>query len=1000
MSTDTEHLEEGTTLSVLESWEEWYHVPVLAVVMLFMIWVRTLAYDRFVTDDGTPALAAVDSWYHWRTVEWTTENYPNTMPYEVWTGFPEGHYTGQFGTLFDQLIVTAAMIVGLGDPSTETLYTVALLAVPVMAALVAIPVFYMGRRLGGTIGGIVSIVILALAPGTFLTRSTTGSLDHHVAEALFMAVAVLAMMVALRVAEREKPIYELVVDRDWDALRTPAIYSVLAGIALSLYVWVWPAGVVLIGIFGVFFAVQLCLDYVRGISPDHVAFVGAISMAVATIFTGALIEVWAMGVTNFGYLQPLLAVLVAVGCLFMAWFARQWNGLGVDRRYYPAAIGGIGVAGLLVLALALPDLYNTLIGNLTGRLIPLNPSTTSLTVSEVQPPDDFTSHVFGEFGTAFYTMLVGLGLLAVRPFVEREYRAEHTLVIVWSLFLISMAATQARFGYYLILAVAVVNAVFVADVVRVFDLDLRGSFDSIREIEGYQVIVLVLAITLLFAPLLPPVAAGSTAWERADQAQPHGEAMLWEGSNHWLADNTPEPGDWAGAGNDDELDYFGTYEHPEDGDFDYPEGAYGVISWWDYGHLITTQAERIPHSNPFQQNARSSSAFLTAESEERSELILDAIAAGESPSDHFDEELEQMAEGAAESHEHIRYVMIDDRMAGGKFPAIATWTGPDPQYYTTPEDLGAGERLTRDNVADRYASVPYDRTTLSRLYFDDAVGMEHYRLVHENDARVSGFVSYAQVYDEEALPPQQAEELAAIGYQDGDVLYYGDEGLTPPGQGQPAVTINRQVGQQDLVRLDQDPMVEVFDVREGLGVKTYERVEGATITGDVGEVDDPANATVSAVVELETNTDREFAYAQEADLAEDGTFELTVAYPTDDELGVEDGYTDSAVEALDAYTVSVTVPTEDGFDAYEGEVDVPESAVVDGESVTVDLEAIEFEDVDDPEDAANETDTDDDLDVDEIDADDGNTTEDEGEGIDDGAEAEAAGSIAPVAVDP
>jgi len=88
----------------------------------------------------------IDSWYHWRTINWTAENYPYTMPYEVWTGFPTGNYVGQFGTLFDQLIVTVAMIVGLGDPSQQTLYTVSLLSIPVMAALVAIPVFYAGRR--------------------------------------------------------------------------------------------------------------------------------------------------------------------------------------------------------------------------------------------------------------------------------------------------------------------------------------------------------------------------------------------------------------------------------------------------------------------------------------------------------------------------------------------------------------------------------------------------------------------------------------------------------------------------------------------------------------------------------------------------------------------------------------------------------------------------------------------------------------------------------------
>jgi len=277
------------------------------------------------------------------------------MPYEVWTGFPTGRYVGQFGTLFDQLIVTVAMIVGLGDPSQQTLYTVSLLSIPVMAALVAIPVFYAGRRLGGTLGGIVSVLILALVKGQFLSRSTVGQLDHHVGEVLFMAIAVLAMMVALTVGEREKPIYELIIDRDWSALRLPAIYSALAGIALTLYIWVWPSAVFLVGIFGLFFTIQLCLDYIRGVSPDHLAFVGAISLGVTAVLTTLLMEQpGSTGSTSFGFLQPLLAFLVAAGCVFMAWFARQWNNRGLERRYYPLAISGLIAATFVVMWIALP----------------------------------------------------------------------------------------------------------------------------------------------------------------------------------------------------------------------------------------------------------------------------------------------------------------------------------------------------------------------------------------------------------------------------------------------------------------------------------------------------------------------------------------------------------------------------------------------------------------------------------------------------------------------
>ncbi|QLK27052.1 oligosaccharyl transferase, archaeosortase A system-associated [Natrinema zhouii] len=922
MSTDTEHVDEGTETSILEAWRNWYHLPVLGVVMLFMLWLRTQSYDRFVTDDGTPALAGIDSWYHWRSIQWTAENYPHTMPYEVWTGFPTGHYVGQFGTLFDQLIVTAAMIVGLGDPSSQTLYAVALLSIPVMAALIAIPVFYMGRRLGGTLGGIASIVILALAKGQFLSRSTVGQLDHHTGEALFMAIAVLAMMVALTVGEREKPIYELVADRDWSALRTPALYSALAGFALALYIWVWPAGIVLIGIFGVFFAIQLCLDYVRGVSPDHVAFVGAVSLGVTTIVTTLLIEQPGLETTAFSYLQPLLAISVAVGCLFMAWLAREWNNRKIERRYYPVAIVGIITAALLVMWLALPNLYSTLIGNLTGRLLPLGASDSALTVQEVQPPDDFFNHVFTEFGTAFYTMLAGLAFLAIRPFFGRRFRAEHTLVIVWSLFLISMAATQVRFSYYLLLAVAVVNAAFVAELVQLFDLDLAGSRESLRQIETYQVIVIALVFLLLFAPLLPPLAQ-ATAWDNAEQTGPHSSSTMWEGSNEWMQENTPAPGNYGNASNADQLDYYGTY-NPANDDYEYPAGAYGVMSWWDYGHLITTQAERIPHSNPFQQNARSSSAFLTAESEERGELVLDAIAAGEPVADQSNEELRQAA-AQSDSEEPIRYVMADYQMASSKFGAITQFSGPDYSHYVTPENYN-GQPINATELGQVYGDLPYDDTMLSQLYFDDTNGMEHYRLVHEDaSAGTAVFVSYAQV-----------DNSGQVIHVDGN----GEQ--VSPGQGRPAVVVNRQIPRSQLPQLQNHPNVQVFDAKSAAAVKTFERVDGATITGSVDGVSDTENATVSARVELETNSDRTFNYTQRTDVADDGTFELSVPYATNDELGVEDGYTDSSVEATGNYTVTAFASGEQGLQQFSGETTVPEPAVIQGETVSVgDLEEVE-----------------------------------------------------------
>ncbi len=65
--------------------------------------------------------------------------------------------------------------------------------------------------------------------------------------------------------------------------------------------------------------------------------------------------------------------------------------------------------------------------------------------------------------------------------------------------------------------------------------------------------------------------------------------------------------------------------------------AYGVMSWWDYGHYIETIGHRMPNANPFQAgiggrresinetNQPGATTFLTAQSEEEASSVLEAI---------------------------------------------------------------------------------------------------------------------------------------------------------------------------------------------------------------------------------------------------------------------------------------------------------------------------------------------------------------------------------------
>lgn len=101
----------------------------------------------------------------------------------------------------------------------------------------------------------------------------------------------------------------------------------------------------------------------------------------------------------------------------------------------------------------------------------------------------------------------------------------------------------------------------------------------------YMAFGVVVVFFLSFFPnISPAVATASQAWFAPSDA--------WCESLSWLRDNTPDP-----FGDPDF--YYELYELPPPGErYGYPETAYGIVAWWDYGYWITRIGHRIPICNP------------------------------------------------------------------------------------------------------------------------------------------------------------------------------------------------------------------------------------------------------------------------------------------------------------------------------------------------------------------------------------------------------------------
>jgi len=982
MSSSSESPEDGDR-SVLDILEDWYHVPALLAILAVMMWIRVQPYSNFIVD-GEVFFSGNDAWYHLREVTYTVRNWPATMPFDPWTYFPYGTSVGQFGTLYDQLVATAALIVGLGSPDQQLIAKTLLFAPVVFGALTAIPTYYIGKRLGGRLAGLIGAFILMLLPGSFLSRTIVGVSDHNGIEPLFQAIAVLGLLVALAVAERDKPIWELVVDRDVDGLHSTLFWGGLAGVAVSLYMWVWPPGVLLLGVFGIFLVLKIGSDVVNGASPEPIAFVAVVSMAVTAVLMLVPLQTLSFSPTQFSLVQPLLAVIVGGGAAFLAYLAREWEARDLDESLYPVAVFGLIGVGFGFIFLVLPDLFSVVQRNLL-RIVGFSAGARTRTIGEAQPMLSPTmlqqlrltpvDRILTEYGFTFFTGILGTIWLLGRPLIREgdsrrlgyvfgslalvggifllpgvfgavaglfgldpqlfglgvvalliagaamlaSHRSEHLFVVVWAVFVTAMAFTQVRFNYYLAVVVVVANAALISDIFEY--LDLPSTVEKVGDLKGYQVIAIVASVLLIVTPvLMVPLQVRDTgnaqfdrstrAWESAQGRNP-GAVTNWDESLQWMQSETPTEGTMGGAQN--QMDYYGTYAR-DDGDFDYPDGAYGVMSWWDYGHWITVEGERIPNANPFQQGAQPAADFLLAPNETQSNDVLAS---------------------QSETGEETRYVMVDWKMAT---PGTADSKFSAPIVFYDAQNVSSEDFTQRVYTSDLRGSTVlnkqrYYESTMVRLYLYHGSAREPAAIVTDWETRQAQTVSGETISVNVA--PQNGS-LVKTGFENmTEAREYAEQdgtaqvgGFGPyPEERVPALEHYR------LVKVSNSSAMESGAYQRGLlqqaqvtgvppqflqsssssWVKTFEKVPGATVEGSGA----PANAVVTANVELQMpTTNQTFTYTQQAETNADGEFTMVLPYSTTDyeQYGPENGYTNVSVRATGPYRITgPTTMNESGY---------------------------------------------------------------------------------------
>jgi oligosaccharyl transferase (archaeosortase A-associated) len=889
---------------------------ILAFIFFLALCIRTAIPYNSVFTGSFVRFGGNDPWYNMRLVENTLYHFPHRIYFDSFTAYPHGTYN-PFGTpLFDQSLAFIIWVIGLGNPaSTLGQHGIEVIGAwypAVLGALTVFPVYFIGKGLYNRSAGLFSAALIAILPGPFLARSLLGFTDHHAMETFFSTIAMLFFILAVKSAREKKITFYSILRKDWSSLKKPVFYSSLAGISIGSYFLAWVGAPLFIFILLIYALVQHIADHLRGKDTDYLCIV---SMPAFIIPLAMIAPVH----YSYGFLSEFHIISLFLGIivfLFLSGFSASLKAKKIRPYGYPIAILVLSIIFFLVLRVLNPSLYSTLTRPL---LYVFTPSKSYLTIAEVQPMG--LDEIWSWFSITFFLAFAALAWIGYN--ISRKWRAEEILFVVWSAVMLFACFGQNRFAAYYAVNVAVLCGFISWKIIEfvgfggeekgVRERRIKKAREELKEkrsrktkFEGAKVekkkendkmkrylraenIIAFLIFGFVgFGVFYPALSTSLTGAKNPGGLIP-GPEYDWYESLSWMRQNTPDPS----------IDYYALYDKPPQGeDYKYPESAYSIMSWWDYGHWITRIAHRVPAANnfqkgiggPYQGDNPGACVFFTTNNETQANKVVDAL--------------------------DVRYVVSDFRMADiwnalyNKFSVMTVWAGDTEGYYVTVE------REARHEVMP---SAKYYNTMEARLHMFDGTStnirisknetipaLRHYRLVHESPLYILLFT--------------------IIDTESGSILYTQYSGTDYQSVKAEAQNLHRGArmeGQPEKIKRTPEFIQPVSFV------KVFEYVKGARIEGRV-----PNASIVVIATNITTNQGREFIYSQRTISNDNGSYGFIVPYSTE---GPIEGGTNFDVLAAPYKIRMGHIENETMTWDTEKDVEVDEKKVMEGKTIRVDL---------------------------------------------------------------
>jgi len=779
--------------------------------------------------------------------------------FDPMTAFPTGKVI-DWGPLYPSIAATLCLITG-ATTRSGIIFTSGWIG-PLMAVIMVPVMFQLGKTVWNWKAGIVAAGLISVVSIQYFSLSSYGWTDHHIAEVLFSTLFFLAYIFTLIYVKSHQTDV-----KNWKTLIFPVFLATVAGVIFFLALVSSTTVVLSLIIIAVYTLIQYILDYFSNHHSNYLLGVNVVVLLVSIIL-----------LFLFGFKQDSLSLtqysigIVYVHCALIAetivLFILSEIFQGKKFAYLASLV--VLAAGSILLIKSIP-LLKMIVDQVLGLVFGF--SVYSVAVVETLPWT--LTGAWENFTIALFLMAGGLLVLGYTVIKKRTNQS--VFLLVWSVVMLLLTIRFQRFQYYFTVNAVILSALCITEpfgwrkytIVQyreaitfwlskspIFRINNEGDDTRnnppttkkgkkketkylVRNPVNYSGILkdlTVLAIMILTIGLI--VFSLSQDIQYSFSTPQREIPPDWIESLIWLETNTPQTG----------IDYFKSYEARG---FSYAPESYGIMAVWDAGHWITFFANRIPITNPFQDNLGGSSgtaAYFLSQNETQADEILHSLGG--------------------------KYVITNSDMAIDTFTNLVPWQSssvdisPYIKWFMV-QDSNNPSRLQKIHQYDD----AYFKTIVARLHnFDGSMQIpktEKYvqyviRQVPAAGETAGDVNGYARV-----ITSEQEREISP-GYSDANIVREGKD-LTPgqyanvfsdlpnrTTQEIPALKhyrlIHESPNNASVKIFPESDTITLSDIKY---VKIFEYVKGAHISGD-GIIELP----------LVTNTGRTFVYQQESENGE------------------------------------------------------------------------------------------------------------------------------------